>query len=89
MIQRGNRFPGGIHPFYGKEFTQGGKTETVPLPDKVTIPLSQHIGAPCKALVAVGALVKKGEMIGETTGVVAAPIHAPLSGKVTAVGPAP
>lgn len=89
MIQRGNRFPGGIHPFYGKEFTQGGKTETVPLPDKVTIPLSQHIGAPCKALVSVGALVRKGEMIGETTGVVAAPIHASLSGKVTAVGPAP
>ena len=89
MIIKGKNFPGGIHPFYGKEFTQGGKTEPLPLPDKVIIPLSQHIGAPCKPLVAVGALVKIGELIGETTGFVAAPIHASISGKVIHVGPAP
>jgi electron transport complex protein RnfC len=89
MILKGNKFPGGIHPFYGKEFTQGGKTEVLPLPDKVVIPLSQHIGAPCKPLVAVGALVKKGELIGETSERVTAPIHASISGKVTHIGPSP
>lgn len=89
MIMKGNKFPGGIHPFYGKEFTEGGKTETLPLPDKVVIPLSQHIGAPCKPLMTIGAMVKKVELIGETTGVIAAPIHASLSGKITNIGPSP
>src|SRR5208283_3283935 len=53
---------------------------------KVVIPLSQHIGAPCKLSVAIGQQVKKGEVIGIPQGFVSAPVHASVSGKVVAIG---
>jgi Na+-translocating ferredoxin:NAD+ oxidoreductase RnfC subunit len=56
-------------------------TEKIPL---VRIPLKMHIGAPCKALVAAGAAVKKGALIAEAAGL-GAPIHASIDGVVSAV----
>ena len=53
------------------------------------IPLSQHLGAPCKAVVTPGQEVKKGELIGEPGGFVSAPVHSSVSGKVTAIGEFP
>ena len=85
-----HRFPGGIHPHEGK----GGKAATAglpiveaPLPSRVTIPLQQHIGAPCKPLVQKGDYVKVGQMIGEPVGYVSAAIHASVSGTVVDVMP--
>ena len=64
-------FPGGIHPHEGKN----GKAvnglnpiETLAAPPRVIIPLSQHIGAPAKALVQKGDHVKVGQLIGEAGG---------------------
>lgn len=54
-------------------------------PKTVTIPLSMHIGAPAKAVVAVGDLVKVGTLIAEAGGAVSAPIHSSVSGKVTKI----
>ena len=51
----------------------------------VTIPMSMHIGAPAKAVVNVGDLVKVGTLIAEAGGAVSAPIHASVSGKVTKI----
>jgi electron transport complex protein RnfC len=48
----------------------------------------QHIGAPCKPVVAVGDVVKVGQIIGNSEGVVSAPIHATVSGKVVNIGDA-
>src|SRR5208283_2754871 len=56
---------------------------------KVVIPLSQHIGAPCKLSVVIGQGVKKGEVIGTPEGFVSAPVHASVSGKVVAIGEFP
>ncbi len=58
-------------------------------PEKVVIPLHQHIGAPCEPLesIEVGAEVKKGQKIADSSGFVSAPIHASVSGKITAIGP--
>jgi electron transport complex protein RnfC len=79
-------FRGGIHPPDKKEFSaQKPITETSP-PPRVVIPLSQHLGAPAKPVVTVGQEVKKGELIGEPTGFVSAPVHASVSGKVIAIG---
>ncbi len=47
--------------------------------------MQQHVGAPCKPLVKVGDLVQVGQKIGDTDAFVSAPIHASVSGKVTAV----
>lgn len=78
-------FPiGGVHPSENK--LSGAKpVERLPLPDQVTIPLAQHIGAPAVAKVAKGDKVLTGQLIAEAAGFVSANIHSPISGTVTAV----
>lgn len=78
-------FNGGIHVVGHKEVTCGKETIPARIPERVYIPLSQHIGAPCVPLVVVGDEVKKGQRIGEGKGFVSAPIHASVSGKVVAI----
>ncbi len=80
-----HQFFGGVHPAEHKDLTE--HKATAPLaeaPAQVVIPMSMHVGAPCKPVVAVGDEVKMGQLIGETTGL-GAPIHASVSGKVVAV----
>ncbi len=60
--------------------------EPFPAPGKAVVPLVQHIGAPARPTVKVGDHVLIGQMIGEPGGFVSAPVHAPVSGKVTALG---
>jgi electron transport complex protein RnfC len=50
--------------------------------------MSQHLGAPCKPLVAKGDRVVRGQMIGDVDAMISAPIHSPVSGEVVDVGPA-
>ena len=77
-------FFGGIHPEENKRYTCDRPVQEYPEPDVLVIPLSQHIGAPCKPLVKKGDLVKKGQKIGDNTGL-CVPVHASVSGKVKAV----
>ena len=79
-------FKGGVHPYDGKELSKD-KPITDYLPkQELVYPLSQHIGAPAKAIVAKGDHVLAGQKIAETGGFVSSPIHASVSGTVTAVG---
>lgn len=57
-------------------------TEKMAIPETVCISMSQHIGAPCKPLVAKGDTVKVGQLIGDTDAFVSAPIHSSVSGTV-------
>jgi electron transport complex protein RnfC len=57
----------------------------LPLPEQVTIPLSQHIGVPATALVKRGDRVKVGQLIGEAAGFISANIHSSVSGSVVNV----
>ncbi len=59
----------------------GGAIETLPVPSKVVLPLKQHKGTACKAVVKKGQEVKVGELIGDGE----VPIHATVAGKVTEV----
>lgn len=61
--------------------------EIVRMPDPgiVTLPMSQHIGAPCTPTVKKGDHVDIGQIIGDSDKYVSAPIHASVSGTVTAV----
>jgi electron transport complex protein RnfC len=75
-------FPlGGIHPPENK-LTAGKAIETAGIPASVSIPLSQHIGAPAVALVKKGDTVRTGQKIAESKGFISACIHSPVSGKV-------
>ena len=80
-------FRGGVHPPDNKHFTENKPIETAKVPSLVYIPLQQHIGAPCEALVKPGDHVKLGQMIGQQRGFVCAPVHASVSGKVKSVMP--
>ncbi len=78
-------FPGGIHPADSKSYAENAAIETMPLPKKVVIPLSQHIGAPAKPCVKVGDEVLVGQVIAEAGGFVSIPMHASISGKITKI----
>ena len=56
------------------------------VPSTVTIPMSMHIGAPAKPVVAPGDRVEVGQLIGEPGGFVSSPVHASVSGTVKKVG---
>ena len=60
--------------------------ERMPVPEKVVISMQQHIGVPCTPVVKVGDEVAVGQVIGDSDKFISAPIHATVSGKVTAVG---
>ncbi len=81
-----SRFKGGIHPPDKKELSADKPIIAARPPVRVVIPLSQHLGAPCKPVVTIDQEVKKGELIGEPTGFVSAPVHSSVSGKVIAIG---
>ena len=82
-------FKGGVHPLHDQH---EGKTSTTGLPirayvpDSVDIPMSMSIGAPATPIVQVGDHVKMGQKIGEANGFVSLPVHASVSGEVTAIG---
>lgn len=82
-------FKGGIHPPDKKELAANKPIIEAKPPQRVVIPLSQHLGAPCKPAVSIGQEVKKGEMIGEPGGFVSAAVHSSVSGKVIAIGEFP
>ncbi len=78
-------FPiGGIHPSDNK-LSAGRAVEEMALPDTVTLPLAQHIGAPAIPRVAKGDRVLAGQLVAEGAGFMSANIHASVSGTVTAV----
>ena len=65
--------------------TENSQTVEMPLPAKVRIPMSMHMGAPCQPLVKVGDMVTVGQKIGDTEAPFSVPVHSGVSGKVTAV----
>ncbi len=60
-------------------------TANMPAGKTVTLMMSQHIGAPCKPIVAVGDAVAVGQCVADSEAPVSAPIHSPVSGKVKAI----
>lgn len=75
---------GGIHPAENK-LSAGSAIQELAIPDKISIPLSQHIGAPASAVVAKGDTIKVGQLIGKSTGFVSANIHSSVSGTVVKI----
>jgi len=72
---------GGVHPAENK-FSAGKKIEALPIPEQVSVPIAQHIGAPSEPVVSKGDEVKVGQLIAKSSGFVSANIHSPVSGKV-------
>ena len=75
---------GGVHPPENK-LSAAGKIQVLPIPEKVIIPLGQHIGAPATPIVQKGDKVKTGQLIAQASGFVSANIHSSVSGTVSAI----
>ncbi len=78
---------GGVKVPDKKEFSAGAKIVIGSTPKELCLFLSQHTGAPARALVKAKDAVKKGQIVAEAVGTVSASVHAPTSGKVRAVEP--
>jgi electron transport complex protein RnfC len=81
-------FAGGVHPPDMKGATAGSPTRPAPVPERIVLPMSQHLGAPCAPVVAKGDRVKRGQVVGTVDALISAPVHSPVSGEVVDVGPA-
>ncbi|PPD42217.1 MAG: electron transport complex subunit RsxC [Methylobacter sp.] len=86
------RIRGGVHAEEHKAITA---SQTIaydfPLPEKLYIPLQQHVGKPAEPLIRVGDAVLKGQLLAYSQGLISAPVHAPSSGVILDVNdyPAP
>lgn len=78
-------FRGGVHPEGNKELSSGSDIVRMDAPAQVVITLSQHTGAPAKALVTKGEHVKIGQKIAESGGFISAPVHASIAGTVAEI----
>lgn len=72
---------GGVHPEENK-LTADIPTQPAALPTQAVFMLSQHIGAPAKAVVKRGDKVKVGTLLAEAGGFVSAPVYSSVSGTV-------
>lgn len=68
-----------------KKGTENCETKNLPVPERVKISMSQHMGAPCVPLVKKGDLVKVGQKIGESEAFMSCPVHSSVSGEVVDV----
>lgn len=81
-------FRGGVHPFEGKELSMDrAVTVLKPTSGEMVYPVSQHIGAPAKAIVKVGDEVLVGQKIAEAGGFISAVVVSSVSGKVKKIEP--
>lgn len=80
-------FSGGIHPFDGKELSKDKPTKVLLPKMDLVYPLTQHIGAPAKPLVAKGDHVLVGQKIADANGFISACIISSVSGVVKGIEP--
>ncbi len=80
IIKTRRKLPG-VHLSYRKQ-TANCETVCLPLPNQVTIPMQQHIGAPAIPTVKVGDSVFVGQKIGDSDQPLSVPIHSSVSGVV-------
>ncbi|MBE6854119.1 MAG: electron transport complex subunit RsxC [Ruminococcus sp.] len=74
----------GVHLPHKKD-TEHKECVHIPLPKTVKIPMLMNMGAPCTPLVKVGDTVTVGQKIGDTDAFFSVPVHASVSGTVTAI----
>lgn len=83
LAQASFTFPRGVHPPENKSAAEHVPVEVLPSPAEVRIPLLQHLGAPCQAVVKAKDAVAVGDKVGEASGFVSAPVHSSVAGTVT------
>jgi len=78
-------FDGGIHPEQNKSQSTQLPITTAKIPQRLILPIAQHIGAPGNPVVKPGDKVLKGQIIAKGEDFVSCNLHAPTSGIVGAI----
>ncbi len=77
---------GGVHPPFHKDDSNQEPITFAGIPKQLVLSLQQHIGEAAEPIVQVGDAVKKGQLIASANNVgLSANIHAPSSGKISAI----
>lgn len=86
LLEHGPGAHWGVHPADKKRPAADAPLRVLPLPERLHVPLQQHIGAAARPIVLVGQKVLKGQLLAEAQGATSANIHASTSGTITAIG---
>lgn len=82
-------FHGGVHLPDHKAESLTEPLAKIALPERLIVPLQQHIGEAAEAIVSIGDKVLKGQTIAQASQYIGAPIHAPASGTVVEISAQP
>ena len=82
-------FNGGIHPAENKHQSTTRPIRPAGMPERLILPLQQHIGEPAEPLVKVGERVLKGQKLADVNNALGVPVHAPTSGVIDHIGDHP
>ncbi len=82
-------FHGGVHIDDHKQESLSAPIKVATIPEELIIRVSQHTGALNSPIIKVGQYVKQGQLIALNDAQICAPVHAPVSGVVTAIEPRP
>ena len=85
MISRLFKFNGGVHPSQHKLESTKAPITTVTMPQRLLLPLRQHVGNMAKLQVEVDEHVLKGQLLAKADGQISAAVHAPTSGTIVSV----
>ena len=80
------RFPGGVHLDGHKDLSSDKAIREIVLPERIVLPMRQHIGVPAEPVVGIGDHVLKGQLIACSRQFVSAPVHASTSGRIVDIG---
>jgi electron transport complex protein RnfC len=78
-------FPGGVFPAERKSLSNQTPIGRLPIPERLYVPVKQHIGIEGHLIVEVGQKVLKGQALTKSMNPFAVPIHASTSGEIIAI----
>lgn len=85
MTHPAHSFHGGLKLDGHKALSTQSPVKKAELPQKLSLPVQQHIGQPADILVKPGEKVYKGQKLTRACDYISAPIHAPTSGVISAI----
>jgi len=86
LLKSPKQFHGGLRLTANKAQSLVEPVRQATLPERLFVPLSQHIGEPVEPLVKIGESVLKGQTIARSLSYISAPVHAPTSGTIADIG---
>ncbi len=75
---------GGVHPEENK-LASNKAIEVLAIPQKICIPVTQHLGAPSTLVVKKGESIKTGQLIAKSDAFICANVHSSVSGKISKI----